>query len=81
MNNNIDSSTSSPAIVLEEMTFTSWDSCDSFLKSWSKNKGFNIIKNRVTKEGDSIRKRTYICEHGKKYTSKSNKDTSTKKVS
>ncbi|CAB5367005.1 unnamed protein product [Rhizophagus irregularis] len=51
------------------------------MNEWGKNKGFGIIKDRVTKEGDYIRRRTYICEHGKKYTSNSNKDTSTKKIS
>ena len=79
--NNIDSSTSSTTSLFVGKVFTSWDLCDSFLKGWSKNNGFGIIKDRVTKEGGSIRKRTYICEYGKKYTSKSNKDTSTKKLS
>ncbi|RGB23426.1 hypothetical protein C1646_774512 [Rhizophagus diaphanus] len=46
-----------------------------------KNKGFGIIKNRVTKEGDYIRRKTYICKHGKKYTSNSNKNINTKKIS
>jgi hypothetical protein len=46
-----------------------------------KNKGFGIIKDRVIKEGDYIRRRIYICEYGKKYTSNFNKDISTKKIS
>ena len=48
---------------------------------WGKSKGFGVIKDKVVKEGDTIRRRLYICEHGKKYTSKSNKNTSTKKMS
>jgi len=79
--NNIDSSTSSNASLFEGKIFTSWELCDSFLNGWGKDNGFGIVKDRVTKKGDSIRRRTYICEHGKKYTSKSNKETSTKKMS
>jgi MULE transposase domain len=81
MNNNVDSNTSNTASLFEGKVFTSWNLCDSFLNDWGKNKGFGVIKDRVTKEGGFIRKRTYICEHGKKYTSKSNKDISTKKLS
>lgn len=51
------------------------------MNEWDKNKGFDIIKDRVTKKEDYTRRRTYICEHEKKYTSNSNKNTSTKKIS
>jgi hypothetical protein len=77
MNNSGFSTTS----LHEGQVFPSWKLCDSFMNEWSKNKGFGIIKDRVTKKGDYIRRRTYICEHRKKYTSNSNKDTSTKKIS
>ena len=81
MNNNVDSNTFSTASLFEGKVFTSQNLCDSFLNDWGKNKRFGIIKDRVTKERGFIRKKTYICEYGKKYTSKSNKDISTKKLS
>ena len=58
-----------------------WTICDQFISNWSKSKGFGVIKDKVIKEGDDIRRRSYICEHGRSYTSKSMKDTSTKKMS
>ncbi|CAB4405557.1 unnamed protein product [Rhizophagus irregularis] len=51
------------------------------MNEWDKNKGFGIIKDRVTKKKDYIKRRIYICEYGKKYTSNSNKNISTKKIS
>ena len=62
-------------------TLASWPICDEFMICWGKSKGFGVIKDKVVKEGDTIRRRLYICKHGKKYTSKSNKNTSTKKMS
>jgi hypothetical protein len=61
--------------------FISWDLCDSFMLDFGKSKGFNIIKDRVMREEDLIGRRTYICEHGKKYNSNSDKNTSMKKMS
>ena len=58
----------------------SWPVCDQFINAWGKSKGFNVIKDKVERDGDRIRRRIYICEHGKKYTSKSTKDTSSKKM-
>lgn len=75
------SDSSSTTSLYEGKVFSSWELCDVFMNELGKNKGFSIIKDRVTKEGDYIRRRTYICEHGKKYTSNSSKDTSTKKIS
>ncbi|CAB5383106.1 unnamed protein product [Rhizophagus irregularis] len=45
-----------------------------------KSNGFGVIKDKVIKKGVEIRKRTYICEYGRKYTCKSAKETSTKKM-
>ncbi len=39
-----------------------------------------MIKNKVIKEEDNIRKRTYICKYGRKYIFKSIKKTSIKKM-
>ncbi|CAG8541922.1 19531_t:CDS:2, partial [Gigaspora rosea] len=60
--------------------FSSWIICDSFLDKWSKSRGFKIIKNRVFKDSNVVRRRSYICEHGKRYESKSKKKTFTKKI-
>src|SRR5437763_16843922 len=77
MNFNIEGVSSS---LFSEKILASWSICDKFMICWSKSKGFGVIKDKVVKEGDTIRRRLYICEHGKKYTSKSNKNTSTKKI-
>ena len=58
----------------------SWQICDQFISDWGMSRGFCVIKDRVTREGDKIRWRVYICEHGKKYSSNSNKATSSKKI-
>ena len=68
------------ASIFEGKVFSSWELCDSFMNDFGKRKGFGIIKDRVTKEGDKIRRRSYICEHGKKYSTNSKKETSTKKL-
>ena len=68
------------ASIFEGKVFSSWKLCDSFMNDFGKRKGFGIIKDRVTKEGDKIRRRSYICEHGKKYSTNSKKETSTKKL-
>ncbi|RIB00500.1 hypothetical protein C2G38_2051576 [Gigaspora rosea] len=67
--------------LYEGKKFSNWIICDSFLDKWSKSRGFNIIKDRVFKDGDIVRRRSYICEHGKKYESKSKQKTFTKKIS
>lgn len=58
-----------------------WPTCDLFISQWGKSKGFNVIKDRVHREGDVIRRRVYICEHGKNHESNSKKETSTKRTS
>ncbi|CAG8808546.1 19115_t:CDS:1, partial [Dentiscutata erythropus] len=60
---------------------SNWIICDLFLDKWSKSRGFKIIKDRVFKDGDIVWRRSYICEHGKKYESKSKQKTITKKIS
>ena len=60
--------------------FTSWDGCEKFLDEWSKAQGFCIIKDRVTRNGDVIRRRTFICAHSRNYESNSTKNTTTKKI-
>ena len=61
--------------------FANWSICDQFIGNWGKNKGFVIIKDRVLKDEDEIvRRRAYICQHGKKHTFRSNKGTSSKKI-
>ena len=61
--------------------FANWTDCDLFISNWAKNKGFNIIKDRVHWEEGIIRRRVYICEHGRNFESHSKKETSTKKIS
>ncbi|CAG8729724.1 18098_t:CDS:2, partial [Gigaspora rosea] len=58
----------------------SWASCDLFIIEWDKSKEFNVIKDRISRENDIIRRRTYVCEHGRRYESNSNKETGTKKI-
>src|SRR2546430_14152226 len=60
--------------------FTSWEECEKFLDEWSKIQGFRLIKDRVTRDEDGIRRRTFICCHGRAYESHSTKNTTTKKL-
>ena len=71
---------SNSAELFTEKVFESWPLCDEFISEWGKTRGFNVIKDRVQKEGDKIRRRTYICEHGRKHTFNSNKATISKKI-
>ncbi|CAG8667944.1 2359_t:CDS:2, partial [Ambispora gerdemannii] len=61
-------------------TFSTWDSCELFLKEWAKKQGFRIVKDRVYREEGVIRRRTFICVHSRSYDSNSNKDTSSKRT-
>ncbi|CAG8769718.1 9818_t:CDS:2 [Gigaspora rosea] len=47
--------------------FENWVKCDSFMSEWGRSKGFNVIKNRVYREGEIIRRKTYICQHDRKH--------------
>ena len=62
MNSNAESDS---ANLFTGKVFENWSICDQFISNWGKSKGFGVIKDRVTKEGDNIRRRVYICEHGK----------------
>ncbi|CAG8795668.1 3116_t:CDS:2 [Gigaspora margarita] len=42
---------------------------------------FTVVKDRVYREEGIVRRRTYICQHGRNYGSTSKKKTSTKKIS
>src|SRR5271155_1001836 len=77
MNSNAESNL---AELFTSKVLESWPVCDQFINAWGKGKGFNVIKDKVERDGDRIRRRVYICKHGKKYTSKSTKDTSSKKM-
>src|ERR1043165_5000380 len=68
------------AELFTRKVLASWQICDQFISDWGMSRGFCVIKDRVTREGDKIRRRVYICEHGKKYSSNSNKVTSSKKI-
>ena len=62
MNFNIEGDSSS---LFSGKTFASWPICDKFMICWGKSKGFGVIKDKVVKEGDTIRRKLYICEHRK----------------
>ncbi|CAG8739279.1 34464_t:CDS:2, partial [Gigaspora margarita] len=66
--------------LYEGIKFSSWIICDSFLDKWSKSRGFKIIKDRVFKDDNIVRRRSYICEYRKRYESKSKQKTFTKKI-
>ncbi|CAG8776606.1 11004_t:CDS:2 [Dentiscutata erythropus] len=59
---------------------SNWEICDLFIVEWSRDRGFNIVKDHVCCENNVIRRKTYICEHGWHYNSSSNKETETKKI-
>lgn len=60
--------------------FKLWEECESFISAWAKHQGFRAIKDRVHRDGGVIRRRTYICSHGRTYESNSIKDTATRKI-
>jgi hypothetical protein len=78
MNSNAESGSAS---LFTGKVFASWPICDQFMSNWSKSRGFSVIKDRVTREGNNIRRRVYICEHGKQHVFKSNRESSSKKLS
>jgi len=61
--------------------FANWSACDLFISNWAKSKGFKVVKDRVHREEGVIRRRVYICEHGRSLETHSKKETSTKKIS
>ena len=80
MNSNAESDSAS---LFTGKVLASWSICDQLISNWGKRRGFGVIKDRVTREGDKIRRRVYICEHGKQHAFKSNtnKESSSKKIS
>jgi len=60
--------------------FESWDTCETFIVAWAKQRGFRVIKDRVVRSDGMIRRRTYICSHSRTYESNSTRDTVTKKL-
>ncbi|CAG8695672.1 1636_t:CDS:1, partial [Dentiscutata heterogama] len=66
--------------LYEGKKFSNWIICNSFLDKWSKSRGFKIIKDRIFKDSDIVWRRSYICEHEKKYKSKFKQKTFTKKI-
>ncbi|CAG8511743.1 10159_t:CDS:1 [Paraglomus occultum] len=52
-------------------TFNSWENVDEFLLAYGRQQGFVVRKKRVEKDDAGlVRKRTYDCEHGGRYTPK-----------
>ncbi|CAG8572691.1 12631_t:CDS:2, partial [Cetraspora pellucida] len=43
-------------LEVRRTTFSTWDSCELFLKKWAKKQGFRIVKDRVHHEEDIIRR-------------------------
>ena len=77
MNSNAETESAS---LFSRKVFANWFICDQFISNWSKSKGFSIIKDRILKDENDIRRRVYICEHRKKHTFRSSKGTSSKKI-
>ena len=78
MSSNVESDSAS---LFTGKILSSWTVCDEFISNWGKSQGFGVIKDKVLRDENGIRRRTYICEHGRKYTPNSMKETSTKKMS
>ncbi|CAB5388078.1 unnamed protein product [Rhizophagus irregularis] len=60
--------------------FHTLEKCENFLDKWSKQQGFRLIKDCVTREAGVVRRRTLICAHSRTYESHSTKDTTMKKL-
>ena len=81
MDGGVDSPTELESITLYEgKKFSTWEICESFLDVWAKKQGFRIIKDRVLREDGFVRRRAFICDHGRTYESNSNKDTGSKRT-
>ena len=51
--------------------FSTWDACETFINEWAKDQGFRIIKGRIHRDGDTIRRRTFQCDCSHSYNSNS----------
>ncbi|CAG8561697.1 12187_t:CDS:2 [Cetraspora pellucida] len=73
--------TENKATTSQATSFISTESDTSELFTGKrKTNGFNVVKDHVDRENNVIRKRTYVCQHGRYYESNSNKETGTKKM-
>ncbi|CAG8773573.1 36211_t:CDS:1 [Racocetra persica] len=61
-----------PSVILAVgTTFQNWENVDEFLEIYGRERGFVVRKKRVERdEMGMVRKRTYDCEHGGRYTPK-----------
>ncbi|CAG8482873.1 12568_t:CDS:1 [Acaulospora morrowiae] len=63
--------TTSNIILAVGTTFQNWEHVDEFLELYGRERGFVVRKKRVERdEMGMVRKRTYDCEHGGRYTPK-----------
>ncbi|CAG8698790.1 4834_t:CDS:2, partial [Dentiscutata heterogama] len=61
----------SSVILAVGTTFQNWENVDEFLELYGRERGFVVRKKRVERdEMGMVRKRTYDCEHGGRYTPK-----------
>ncbi|CAB4414328.1 unnamed protein product [Rhizophagus irregularis] len=71
----------SEPVLYQGKAFTTWKQAFETIESWAKQQGFNIIYSRVEKKSDgTFRRRTAQCEHHGNYVTKSNKETTTKRL-
>lgn len=67
-------------IMCSGKRFPTWDTCETFISKWAKYQGFRIIKGRIQRDDDAIRRRTFQCDCSRSYNSNSKKDTVSKKI-
>ncbi|CAG8753359.1 11343_t:CDS:2, partial [Rhizophagus irregularis] len=71
----------SEPVLYQGKAFTTWKQAFETIESRAKQQGFNIIYSRVEKKSDgTFRRRTAQCEHHGNYVTKSNKETTTKRL-
>ncbi|GBC14651.2 hypothetical protein GLOIN_2v1796089 [Rhizophagus irregularis DAOM 181602=DAOM 197198] len=71
----------SEPVLYQGKAFTTWKQAFETIESRAKQQGFNIIYSRVEKKSDgTFCRRTAQCEHHGNYVTKSNKETTTKRL-
>ncbi|CAB4398842.1 unnamed protein product [Rhizophagus irregularis] len=71
----------SEPVLYQGKAFTAWKQAFETIESRAKQQGFNIIYSRVEKKSDgTFHRRTAQCEHYGNYITKSNKETTTKRL-
>ncbi|CAB5360484.1 unnamed protein product [Rhizophagus irregularis] len=71
----------SEPVLYQGKAFTTWKQAFETIESRAKQQWFNIIYSRVEKKSDgTFRRRTAQCEHHGNYVTKSNKETTTKRL-